>query len=124
MILSSACHYKLCMSILCLTFRYTLPINDSDRPARMPLAPRQPYIEGRVQHVHPIVTVEQPTCSDNNNKTFHNRNVDNSDQSNDEGFNDVNINVKGTYLPVDEHNNLPTYLVLWKNVEHMRPVPR
>ena len=77
-----------------------MPINELDRPARMPLAPRQPYIEARVQQlVHPVVTVEQPTCSDTN-KVFYNNNNnknDDSDVSNDEDCNDANINVTGSF---------------------------
>ena len=55
-------------------------MNEANRRERIPLAPRQPCIETRVQLAHPVVTVEFPTSSDHqkmtNNKLDSNDNLD------------------------------------------------
>ena len=58
-------------------------MNESNRLERIPLAPRQPCIETRVQLAHPVVTVEFPTSSDHQ-KMANNNKVDNNDNLDDE----------------------------------------
>ena len=59
-------------------------MNEVSERERIPLAPRQPCIETRVPIVQPVVTIEHPTSSDNNNKTNSiNNNYNNADDEND-----------------------------------------
>jgi len=64
-------------------FRYTFNLNEVSERERIPLAPRQPCIEARVPLVHPVVTIEHPTSSDNYNKTNNINNNNNTDAQND-----------------------------------------